>query len=163
MRQVCLEMYSDMEALWRFREVCSGLYFATAHIRQIMIANLTIRRCLCGIRLHSQSAHRSIPDITQTTYPQPNTPDNPNIDPGIIRVNIKQGNKGNISFSSFNLIYKTIKITLANVGQPNGSQRKNKPADQTSKPIAPFTAGKHKDKMNSICAILLNNLLKLRS
>jgi hypothetical protein len=128
-----------------------------------MIANLTIRRCLCGIRLHSQSAHTSIPDITQTTYPQPNTPDNPNIDPGIIRVNIKQGNKGKISFSSFNLIYKTIKITLANVGQPNGSQRKNKPADQTSKPIAPFTAGKHKDKMNSICAILLKNLLKLRS
>jgi len=125
-----------------------------------MIANLTIRRCLCGIRLHNQSAHRSIPDITQTTYPQPNTPGNINIDPGIIRINIKQGNQGKVSFSSFNLKYKTIKITLANVGQLAGCQKTIKPVIHISKPSAPFTAGKHKDKKNSIIAILLKDFLK---
>ena len=128
-----------------------------------MIANLTIRRCLCGIRLHSQSAHKSIPDITQTTYPQPNTPGNTNIDPGIIRINIKQGNQGKVSFSSLNLIYKTKKITLANVGQLAGYQKTVKPVIQITKPIAPSTAGKHKDKMNSMIAILLKDLLKTRS
>lgn len=128
-----------------------------------MIANLTIRRCLCGIRLHNQSAHRSIPDITQTTYPQPNTPGNTNIDPGIIRINIKQGNQGKVSFSSFNLKYKTIKITLANVGQLAGYQKTIKPVIHISKPSAPFTAGKHKDKKNSIIATLLKDFLKPRS
>ena len=128
-----------------------------------MIANLTIRRCLCGIRLHNQSAHKSIPDITQTTYPQPNTPGNTNIDPGIIKINIKQGNKYKVSLSSFNLIYKTKKITLANVGQLAGYQKTVKPVIQITKPIAPSTAGKHKDKMNSMIAILLKDLLKTRS
>ncbi len=128
-----------------------------------MIANLTIKRCLCGIRLHSQSAHKSIPDITQTTYPQPNTPGNTNIDPGIIKINIKQGNKYKVSLSSFNLIYKTKKITLANVGQLAGYQKTVKPVIQITKPIAPPTAGKHKDKMNSMIATLLKDFLKPRS
>ena len=98
--------------------------------------------------------------VVLAEYPQPNTPGNTNIDPGIIRINIKQGNQGKVSFSSFNLKYKTIKITLANVGQLAGCQKTIKPVIHISKPSAPFTAGKHKDKKNSIIAILLKDFLK---